>query len=715
MTDYYQVLPPFLREYIYNKGWTEFRQVQTDAFRVLFESDDHLLLSAGTSSGKTEAALFPVITSLYNDPPKGIGALYISPLKALIDDQFERMENVLEKSEITVRSWHGDISHNKKSSVMKDPKGILQITPESLQAMIMNHPNDIKKMFKGLRFVVIDEAHSFMNSDRGLQLLCELEIIERMSGCNPRRIGLSATLADMSLAIEWLKGDSERNVSLVDCKNNTKPDILISYHDIALDKKQELEFEHKLSVQKFYEALMRNTYDYNCLVFVNNRATVEKTTRSLKIIQKRHGLNKHVLAHHGSISSEYRKEAEEILKNKHQKSTIVSTSTLELGIDVGDLDRVVHIEPPYSCSSFLQRLGRSGRRTGKPIMRMMCKREDSLPGTSLFDIPMNIIRAIAIVELTTKEHWVEPTLYSLKPFGLLYQQTLAYIKSSVDVRLSNLRDDVLSLFPFRNISWEEYRELLKHMIENEHLHLMRESRCIVIGTKGEFISRSHDFYAIFKSNMEIPVKYNGNVIGTIQELPMIDGLISLGGKSWRVVSCNDKEANVEPSTEFTITSWRSGTADIHGTIMKKMCEVLKSEEIYDYLDDAAVEELIRIRNQAKECRATESIFEIGGFITIHPWIGTVQFKTLLSVLSTIDSVKKVRSLEPYKIIVETEDSVEELLDKIRGFDFNICENKEKFTKDLESVTAHHKYSYFAPESLVKTMHIVDRLDFKFGL
>ena len=231
MTDYYNILPLFLREYIYNKGWTEFRQVQSDAFKVLFESDDHLLLSAGTSSGKTEAALFPVITFINNDPPKGIGALYVSPLKALVDDQFERMEEILEKSDITVRSYHGDIVQNKKNLAIKDPKGILQITPESLQALIINHPNDLKKMFNDLRFVVIDEAHAFMNSDRGLQLLCELEIIEKISGCNPRRIGLSATLADMSPAMEWLKGNSSRNVSLVDCKSNVAPDIQISYHE----------------------------------------------------------------------------------------------------------------------------------------------------------------------------------------------------------------------------------------------------------------------------------------------------------------------------------------------------------------------------------------------------------------------------------------------------------------------------------------------------
>ena len=172
MTDYFSGLPPFLKEYIHTSRWTEFRDIQLRAFEVMFGSDSHLLLSSGTSSGKTEAAMFPVIASLHEDPPKGIGALYISPLKALIDDQFGRLTLVLRDSDIQLTSWHGESEVGMKERLRKEPSGILQITPESLQGLVYGDPEETRRLFGDLRFVIIDEVHAFMDSDRGIQLLC---------------------------------------------------------------------------------------------------------------------------------------------------------------------------------------------------------------------------------------------------------------------------------------------------------------------------------------------------------------------------------------------------------------------------------------------------------------------------------------------------------------------------------------------------------------
>ena len=164
-------LPMFLREYIHENRWDSFRDVQIRTFAAFRENDDHIIISSATSSGKTEAALFPVIASLYEHPADGIGALYIGPLKALIDDQFERMVPMLEKSNIRVTGWHGDISAGSKKRLLRDPEGILQITPESLQNIIVSHRDSLKGLFGGLRFVIIDEIHSFIPSPRGAQIL----------------------------------------------------------------------------------------------------------------------------------------------------------------------------------------------------------------------------------------------------------------------------------------------------------------------------------------------------------------------------------------------------------------------------------------------------------------------------------------------------------------------------------------------------------------
>ncbi len=198
--DVFSRLAPFIQDFIYENKWEELRGIQVAACEVIFDSDDNLLLSSGTASGKTEAAFLPVLTELYEKPSGSVGVLYILPLKALINDQFKRMEQLLLDSNIPVTKWHGDASVAQKNKLIKNPAGILQITPESLESLLISKRGACISMFSDLRFVIIDEVHYFMRDDRGIQLLCILERLKRLTGVNPRRIGLSATLGDVSLA-----------------------------------------------------------------------------------------------------------------------------------------------------------------------------------------------------------------------------------------------------------------------------------------------------------------------------------------------------------------------------------------------------------------------------------------------------------------------------------------------------------------------------------
>lgn len=189
MAEVFSRLAPFIQEFIYRNGWTELRQIQTDAARVIFESDDDLLLTTPTASGKTEAAFFPIISELYERPSDSFGILYIAPLKSLINDQFGRIEELLNESGIPVYHFHGDVAASHKAKALKEPRGIVQITPESLESMLINRSNDICRLFCDLRYVVIDELHTLTGSDRGNQILCQLSRIARYIGYHPRKIG----------------------------------------------------------------------------------------------------------------------------------------------------------------------------------------------------------------------------------------------------------------------------------------------------------------------------------------------------------------------------------------------------------------------------------------------------------------------------------------------------------------------------------------------
>ena len=204
--------PTFIREYIYASGWEELRQTQLDAARVIFEGEDNLLLSSSTASGKTEAVFFPILSELCALPLSndGVKVLYIAPLKSLINDQFGRMDALLDQSGIPVCHWHGDVGSSQKTKLLKNPEGILQITPESLESMLVNRPNDIPRLFSTLRYVVVDEVHTMIGTDRGNQVICLLARISRLAGCRPRRIGLSATIGDLKSAADWLADGSGR-------------------------------------------------------------------------------------------------------------------------------------------------------------------------------------------------------------------------------------------------------------------------------------------------------------------------------------------------------------------------------------------------------------------------------------------------------------------------------------------------------------------------
>ena len=713
MTEYFDRLPWFLKEYIHTCRWSGFREIQTKTFDAFYSTDDHILISASTSSGKTEAALFPIIGSLYNNPTDGIGALYIGPLKALIDDQFERLGPILGESELKVTGWHGDISRHRKDKLMESPSGILQITPESLQNILSYEPEEVERLFHDLRFVIIDEVHAFMSSDRGMQLLCCLQRLETLAHCEPRRIGLSATIADRDDAAEWLKADTGRAVSVVYDDSINDREIRIHYNSFPAHDQETDSEDRKKAATSYYLQMFRETHGYNSIVFTNSRTDAEMAAKSLRIIAEKKGFPDEVTIHHGSISKEYRKIAEDRLKDPSIKNTTVATVTMELGIDVGDLDRIIQIDAPFTCSGLVQRMGRSGRRGGKQTLILMCNEDDEEWWSTLEGVSISLVKAIAMSELVLKEGWTEPADTDLLPYGLLYHQTMEYLRSGIGAKFSVLVSDVLSMYPFRNIPKEQYKLLIQHLINLGQLQIMSD-HTILIGPNAERVVFNRDFCSVFSTKKEIVVKYDGKTVGSIQNLPQVDELIQLAGHVWVVVKVSADRSSIEvDKTEGEACNpWRSGTPPTHTRIMKKMLEVLQSDDDYPYIDDAAKQRLQESRENARAAGMTSIFSEKTGGYRIYPWLGTIQFDTLRRILQKVIGSDKVRSYQPYYIDIRTKLSEDQIVDRVYDY---IHEHDIMTVAFDEDLLRYGKYDRFIPESLLLKEFVSSRLDTGFEL
>ncbi|MGN0546419.1 MAG: DEAD/DEAH box helicase, partial [Acutalibacteraceae bacterium] len=380
---------PFVQDFIYRNNWESLRAIQVAAADAIFNTDDNVLLSASTASGKTEAAFFPILTLFSEDIPRSVGAIYIGPLKALINDQFMRLNDLCAEANIPVWHWHGDVPQSHKNKMLKNPSGILQITPESLEALLLHKHSYIPKLFGDLRFIVIDEVHSLMRGDRGGQTLCLIERLSKLAGVNPRRIGLSATIGDLESTGKFLSSGTGRNTAIpkIEAKgikwrlsmehfyingpqasqdkeeNNSMPEL-----DIATDKAPD-------NADPGMAYIFEHTRGKKCLVFVNSREECETVTTTLRQYCEAKNEPDRFLIHHGNLSASFRETAEAVMKDDSQNCTTVTTATLELGIDIGRLERAFQIDAPFMVSSFLQRMGRTGRRDMPPEMWFVMREE----------------------------------------------------------------------------------------------------------------------------------------------------------------------------------------------------------------------------------------------------------------------------------------------------------------------------------------------------
>lgn len=637
---------PFIQDFIYQNHWESLRAIQVAAGDAIFNTDENVLLTASTASGKTEAAFFPILTEFYEDMPRSVGALYIGPLKALINDQFSRLNELCEQARIPVWHWHGDVPQSHKNKLLKNPSGILQITPESLEALLLHKHAAIARLFGDLRYIVIDEVHSLLRADRGGQTLCLIERLSRMAGVNPRRIGLSATIGDPEGTGKFLASGTGRGTIIpkIEAKGTRWRLSMEHFYVQGPQSAQDKEVENALpeldaatdrapeSADPGIGYIFEHTRGKKCLVFVNSREECEAVTTTLRQYCEARREPDRFLIHHGNLSASYRETAEAVMKDDEQYQTTVTTATLELGIDIGRLERAFQIDAPFTVSSFLQRMGRTGRRDLPPEMWFVMREEQPearamLPTT----VPWKLLQGIALVQLYLEERWVEPPKLDRLPFSLLYHQTMSTLASCGEMSPAALASRVLPLSYFHRITQEDYRTLLRHLIEIDHIE-RTETGGLIVGLAGERIVNSFKFYAVFQENEEYTVRCGSQELGTIVKPPPAGEKIALAGHVWVVEEVDHKRHLIycEQVKGKVPAYFGECPGDIHTHVLERMRRVLREDTMYPYLMKNAVARLEQARHTAYSSGvADDPLICLGGDMwCLFPWLGSYAFLAL---------------------------------------------------------------------------------------
>ncbi|WP_094549787.1 DEAD/DEAH box helicase [Petroclostridium xylanilyticum] len=613
MSNFNLLCEPIKNGIVTKLGWRNLTPVQELSFPEIISGKNAIIL-APTAGGKTEAAFLPVLNVVYSEKLEPISVIYVSPIKALLNNQEERLKKLSSFIYSDVFKWHGDVESSEKRKFYKNPSQILMITPESLEVILMSQKVDKKELFKNIRFIVIDEIHAFADSERGIHLMAVVERIQSFSKFDIQRIGLSATVGNPHEILKWMQGSSTREGIVINPPKEKKPKkIEIKYVDETKDD--------------FQKEIAKRIFGKKALFFSNSRTAAEE----LKLLIEGSGIDCHV--HHSSINKYFREIAEEKFKIGNN-TAIIATSTLELGIDIGDLDIVLQLDSPNSVSSFLQRLGRTGRR------------ENSIAHFVFFPTDKEkLVFSIAILNLAIRG-WVEDVYLVRKAYDILFQQILAITLSTMGTDLESIYELFKNIYSFSEVSKEDFMFLIKHMVENKYLMYERGKIFIDTETEKKFGARNFiTLYSAFDTNKEFTVKYKNRPIGSLERW-FVNALgdnfqFVLAGRCWQTDKIDyDRGILYVIEAEYARPpKWMSEGGFVSFELAQEYLNVLTSNEAYNFLNKTELDLLDEIRYEERSFgleRGKILIEESKNDYIFYTYAGNRVNYTLATVLSLIN-------------------------------------------------------------------------------
>jgi ATP-dependent Lhr-like helicase len=538
----FEQLHPSLQYHVVNTlGWSQLRPTQLAAIPPI-HAGAHCLLLAPTAGGKTEAAVIPMLSRMLKESWPATSVLYICPIKALLNNLEHRLTHYAGLVGRTVEVWHGDVSQSRKKKALKEAPDILLTTPESLEAMLISVRVDRPTWFGNLRAVIVDELHAFAADDRGWHMRSVLCRLEQYLNQPLQRIGLSATVSNPAELLDWFAPIGERCV-VGSASVSTDADVTI---------------DHVGSLENAATIIARLHRGEKRLVFCDSRSSAEQLSSMLR------GKGVHTYVSHASLSASERRQAETAF-GEEKDCVIVATSTLELGIDVGDLDRVIQIDSPSTVSSFLQRMGRTGRRSGG--------RRNCVFLTTNQDAFM---LALGVTNLWSKA-WVEAARPPDEPWPIAAQQILVSTLEHGEWPVNELVSLLARCFP--ELPRDGFRLLVDHLVQ--HAYLDGAEGLVRIGPRTEREygrGRYRDLLASFSGSQLLTGRHGNAEIGYIDPTALTgedpQRRILLAGRSWLVkeIEWSKRVVWLEPAKEGGKARWMGGAR----SLSREVCQGIRT-------------------------------------------------------------------------------------------------------------------------------------------
>lgn len=698
--DTFKLLSEKMQKRIWAMKWERFTPVQDQTIPLIMQTDSDVIVSANTASGKTEAVYLPIITKIEATAQAELKVIYISPLKALINNQFERIETLCKECEIKIYRWHGDVGQSQKNKLLKNPTGILQITPESLESLFINKTGHLKSLFQGVEFIVIDEIHSFLDSQRGAQLRSLLSRMETYTRVRPRILGLSATIQNFDLIKRWINHKRPEDVEVVEASDEGK-ELQYSLLHFPAGK------DGKIPLGLF-EDLRDVTRDFQSLIFCNSRGTVEETTVMLNRLAEKEGIKEGYFAHHSSIDKAEREYVEKRLAASRVPQSIVCTSSLELGIDIGAIDLVCQLDTTFTVSSLKQRMGRSGRKQEEPqLLQMYTTSGDSL------------VQSIAVMNLLL-EGWIEPAVGYPVPYDILFHQIISLCQEYNGVTWSQLLRSLEENAVFFKLPKHDIVNLISHMVHMEMLEIVPGLNEYIVGLEGERLLRGKDFYSVFMVAIYYDVYCGIRKIGQLDKGVRFDigENVILAGKLWTIRDMDTKKNKiyVQAAANAKKPKYLSDPGKIDRKIAETMFEVLCSEEQFPYLDSKASQSLEGLRRKYHMYGVTINqrvAWESRDILVFEPFVGTVICNTLIWLLRAVSGLDIKRWPSQAERIVLPKDVIfSDLVEKICSRDW-VETDLLLYIRENEWLVT--KYSPYLMDELQREMHLKSEADLRGAL